>query len=76
MKKYGFITTLSLMLLLSATACNHSAGQQTFSNFTSGTFSMSADESPVDVESINLIFDVENDESVFDQVVMGGEFSV
>lgn len=76
MKNYLTVTVFSLFVLLASSACNHSGGQQTFSSFVTQTFAVSAEEVPKDLDTINLIFDVEDDESVFDQIIIDGEFSV
>jgi len=80
MKKHRYIIMTGLLVLLSTTACNHSdnsnVNQESFSQFTNDTFTVSADETPVEVEDKNLRFDIENNESVFDQLVMDNEFAV
>jgi len=77
MKKHHYIIISCLLVFMSTTACNHSENnQEPFSQFTTDTFSISADETPVEVEDRNFGFDIENNESVFDQLVMDSEFVV
>jgi hypothetical protein len=70
-----------LLVLMLITGCNGSGNnnqnnQESFSGFTTNTFTISTDEAPVEVEDRDLRFDIEDDESVFDQLVMDHEFSV
>lgn len=75
-KRYIIISVL--FVFMSAVGCNSSnnSEEEAFSQFTTETFAVSADEEPVDIESRGLRLDIENNESVFDQLIIDSEFSV
>ena len=76
MKKSVFRYLFALMIVMTAVACNHSGAQQSFSQFSMDVFAKAVDDNPQELENVNLIFDVDENESVFDQMIIDNEFSV
>lgn len=68
---------LMVLFLLFTVACNPSDNNaQSFNQFTNQSFSVSEDNVPVDVEDVKFLFDVNENESVFDTIVTNGDFAV
>lgn len=73
------VMALSVSLMTLSAACNHSdnsQAQESFRDFTSTTFAVSADDVPVDIEGRNFNFDIGNDDAVIDQLITNNELSV
>lgn len=78
MKMYS-VTRLQWLLLVGlVSACGGGGGQapESFARFTSASFALPEDSPPVPVDNIRFIFDVNDDEEVFETLVMGNEFSL
>lgn len=79
MSKSIYLTLSALLIVMSTAACNHSNNsdvQESFSELTTSTFAIAADEDPIDIEDRNLRFDIEDNEMVFDQLLIDNDFAV
>lgn len=67
---------MSVLFLLITSACGGSENNnKSFNQYTNEIFSVTEDSTPADVDAQNFIFDVEENESVFDTIVANGSFS-
>lgn len=73
------MSILSVLLMMMSAACNHSDNgqvQESFRDFTTSTFAVSADQEAVDIEGRDFDFDIGNEDDVIEQLVINNEFSV
>ena len=82
MSKSIYLTLSALLIVMSTAACNHSNNsdnsevQESFGELTTSTFAIAADDDPIDIEDRNIRFDIEDNEMVFDQLLIDRDFIV
>jgi len=75
--KNKIIISSSLLLTIFLSACGGggSAPEQ-FSEFTSNTFQLPAENKPVEVDFRNFVYDVNEDDAAFDFMMQDNEYAV